>query len=123
MHGIEHRFWFQNGAINCYVDQFWFDLGVTFGAFSVHFEIFLRVLGGSPAILTKSFQKIEKNTSKAPSRGLLERKLELLGAKMAAKSAKMGQHDRQDGHFGMKLAASGSIWGVFWSHLGKQARH
>ena len=67
VYGIEHRFWFQNGAINAYVDQFWFDLGVTFGAFSVHFELILGVLGGSPAILTKNFPKIEKNTSQAPS--------------------------------------------------------
>ena len=54
---------------------------------------------------------------------LLELKLELLGAKMAAKSAKMGQHDRQDGHFGINLAAFGSIGGAFWSHLGKQAKY
>ena len=57
MHGYEHRVWFQNGAINAYVDPFSLDLGVTFGAFSVHFEIIWGVLGGSPAILTKSFQK------------------------------------------------------------------
>ena len=42
---------------------------------------------------------------------------------MAVKSANIGQHDRQDGHFGINLAASGSIWGAFWSHLGKQAEY
>jgi len=40
---------------------------------------------------------------------------------MAVKSANIGQHDCQDGHFGFNLAASGSIWGAFWSHLGKPA--
>ena len=67
MHGYEHRFCLQNGSINAYVDPFWLDLGVTFGAFSAHFDIILGVLGGSPAILTKSFQTIEKNTSQASS--------------------------------------------------------
>ena len=57
MHGYENRFWFENGAINAYVGPFWLDVGVTFGAFSVHFEFILGVLGGSPAILTKSYQK------------------------------------------------------------------
>ena len=42
---------------------------------------------------------------------------------MAVKSAKIGEPDRQDGHFGINLAASGSIWGAFWSHLGKQAEN
>jgi len=42
---------------------------------------------------------------------------------MAAKSAKIGQHDRQDEHFGTNLATCGSIWGAFWSHLGKQAEN
>ena len=50
-------------------------------------------------------------------------KLEQLGAKMAAKSAKIGQHDRQDDHFGINLVTSGSIWGVFWSHFCKQAEY
>jgi len=35
----------------------------------------------------------------------------------------MGQYDRQDGHFGINLAAFGLIWGAFWSHLGKQAKY
>ena len=49
--------------------------------------------------------------------------MEQLGAKMAVKSANIGQHDRQDGHVGINLAASGSIWEAFWSHLGKQAEY
>ena len=64
---------------------------------------------------------LRKNTFQATSWSLLEPKLEELGAKMAVKSANVGQHECQDGHFGFNLAASGSIWGAFWSHLGKPA--
>ena len=66
---------------------------------------------------------LRKNAFQATSWSLLEPKLEELGAKMAVKSANIGQHDCQDGHFGFNLAASGSIWGAFWSHLGKQAEY
>ena len=64
---------------------------------------------------------LRKNAFQATSWSLLEPKLEELGAKMAVKSANIGQHDCQDCHFGFNLAASGSIWGAFWSHLGKPA--
>ena len=40
----------------------------------------------------------------------LEPRLEEFGAKMAVKSANIGQHDRQDDRFGINVAASGSIW-------------
>ena len=105
----------------------WIHFGSIWGSLLEHFRSILRSFWefweGLPRYLQKASKKIEKNTSRAPSWGLLELKLELLGAKMAAKSAKMGQHDRQDGHFGINLAASGSIWGAFWSHLGKQAEY
>ena len=114
---------FQNGAINAYVIHF----GSIWGSLLEHFRTILRSFWefweGLPRYLQKASKKIEKNTSQAPSWGFLELKLELLGAKMAAKSAKMGQHDRQDDHFGIDLATSGSIWGAFWSHLGKQAEY
>ena len=42
---------------------------------------------------------------------------------LAAKSAKIGQHDHQDDHLRINLAASGSIWGAFWSHLCKKAEN
>ena len=91
-----------------------------FGPFWGHLGDF----GGVSRDIRKKLPKnVEKNTFQAPSWGLLGPKLEQLGAKMAAKSAKIGQHDRQDGHFGINLAASGSIWGAFWSHLGKQAEN
>ena len=105
----------------------WIHFRSIWGSLLEHFRSILRSFGefweGLPRYLQKASKKIEKNTSQASSWGLLELKLELLGAKMAAKTAKMGQHDRQDGHFGMNLAASGSIWGAFWSHLGKQAEY
>ena len=52
----------------------------------------------------------------------MDPKLEQLGVKMAAKSAKIGKHDRQDDHFGINLT-SGSIWGAFGSHFCKQAEY
>ena len=105
----------------------WINIGSIWGSLLEHFRSILKSFWefweGLPRYLQKASKKIEKNTSQASSWGLLELKLELLGAKMAAKSAKMGQHDRQDGHFGINLAAFGSIWGAFWSHLGKHAEY
>ena len=89
MHGIEHRFWFQNGAINAYVDPFWLDLGVTFGAFSVHFDITLGVLGGSPAILAKSFPK---NCKESFPSSILRH----LGAQVGATWSEDGGQEHQD---------------------------
>ena len=89
MHGYEHRVWFQNGAINAYVDPFLLDLGVTFGAFSVHFEIILEVLGGSPAILTKNFPKNCKEH-------LPSSILRPLGAQVGATWSEDGGQERQD---------------------------
>ena len=46
--------------------------------------------------------------------------MEEFGAKMAVKSANIG---RQDNHFGINLAASGSIWEACWNHLDKQIEY
>ena len=49
---------------------------------------------------------LRKNAFQATSWSLLEPKLEELGAKMAVKSANIGQHDCQDCHFGFNLATA-----------------